>query len=143
MSARLGGGNKRRPAPLTARERIELLRHGIRRRSLQVSSGDGVVTGWGTVNGRAVFVFAKDFTSSAARFRDACPEDHQAAGHGAQEPRADHRLFDAAARASRKASRRSAAMARSSSATCWPRASSRRSPSSWDPAPAATSIRRQ
>ena len=25
-------------------------------------SGDGVVTGWGTVNGRAVFVFAKDFT---------------------------------------------------------------------------------
>ena len=25
-------------------------------------SGDGVVTGWGTVNGRTVFVFAKDFT---------------------------------------------------------------------------------
>ncbi len=24
--------------------------------------GDGVVTGWGTVNGRQVFVFAKDFT---------------------------------------------------------------------------------
>ena len=24
--------------------------------------GDGVVTGWGTVNGRPVFVFAKDFT---------------------------------------------------------------------------------
>jgi propionyl-CoA carboxylase beta chain len=24
--------------------------------------GDGVVTGWGTVNGRAVYVFAKDFT---------------------------------------------------------------------------------
>src|SRR6201986_2756047 len=24
--------------------------------------GDGVVTGWGTVNGRSVFVFAKDFT---------------------------------------------------------------------------------
>ena len=24
--------------------------------------GDGVVTGWGTVNGRAVFVFSKDFT---------------------------------------------------------------------------------
>ena len=23
---------------------------------------DGVVTGWGTVNGRTVFVFAKDFT---------------------------------------------------------------------------------
>ena len=26
------------------------------------SPGDGVVTGWGTVNGRTVFVFAKDFT---------------------------------------------------------------------------------
>ena len=25
-------------------------------------AGDGVVTGWGTVNGRPVFVFAKDFT---------------------------------------------------------------------------------
>src|SRR6202020_154397 len=25
-------------------------------------AGDGVVTGWGTVNGRSVFVFAKDFT---------------------------------------------------------------------------------
>src|SRR6202041_224345 len=24
--------------------------------------GDGVVTGWGTVNGRTVFLFAKDFT---------------------------------------------------------------------------------
>src|SRR5260370_12830010 len=24
--------------------------------------GDGVVTGWGTVNGRTIFVFAKDFT---------------------------------------------------------------------------------
>ena len=24
--------------------------------------GDGVVTGWGTINGRTVFVFAKDFT---------------------------------------------------------------------------------
>lgn len=28
----------------------------------QKISGDGVVTGWGTVNGRVVFVFAKDFT---------------------------------------------------------------------------------
>ena len=24
--------------------------------------GDGVVTGWGTINGRVVYVFAKDFT---------------------------------------------------------------------------------
>ncbi len=28
----------------------------------QKIAGDGVVTGWGTVNGRPVFVFAKDFT---------------------------------------------------------------------------------
>ena len=32
--------------------------------------GDGVVTGWGTVNGRSVFVFAKDFTVFAVAQRD-------------------------------------------------------------------------
>ena len=37
--------------------RCERLRHG------EVEDpGDGVVTGWGTINGRAVFVFSKDFT---------------------------------------------------------------------------------
>ncbi|HEY8162707.1 MAG TPA: acyl-CoA carboxylase subunit beta [Methylocystis sp.] len=82
-SARLGGGHKRIEAQhargkLTARERIELLLDqgsfeefdmfvthrctdfGMDRG--EKTSGDGVVTGWGTVNGRAVFVFAKDFT---------------------------------------------------------------------------------
>ena len=38
--------------------RSRRLRHGEARRI----PGDGVVTGWGTVNGRTVFVFAKDFT---------------------------------------------------------------------------------
>ncbi|MGJ0426479.1 acyl-CoA carboxylase subunit beta [Methylocystis sp.] len=82
-SARLGGGQKRIEAQhargkLTARERIELLLdHGsfeefdmfVAHRCTDFGmdqgekiSGDGVVTGWGTVNGRAVFVFAKDFT---------------------------------------------------------------------------------
>jgi len=82
-SARLGGGKKRIEAQhargkLTARERIELLLdHGsfeefdmfVAHRCTDFGmdqgekiSGDGVVTGWGTVNGRAVFVFAKDFT---------------------------------------------------------------------------------
>jgi len=82
-SARLGGGRKRIEAQhargkLTARERIELLLdHGsfeefdmfVTHRCTdfgmdqgEKTSGDGVVTGWGTVNGRAVFVFAKDFT---------------------------------------------------------------------------------
>ena len=80
--ARLGGGEKRLEAQhkrgkLTARERIELLLdHGsfeefdmfVQHRSTdfgmekQKISGDGVVTGWGTVNGRTVFLFSKDFT---------------------------------------------------------------------------------
>ena len=80
--ARLGGGEKRIQAQhgrgkLTARERIELLLdHGsfeefdtfVQHRcgdfgmENQKIPGDGVVTGWGTVNGRQVFVFAKDFT---------------------------------------------------------------------------------
>jgi len=80
--ARLGGGQARIDAQhargkLTARERIELLMdHGsfeefdmfVQHRSTDFGMektkipGDGVVTGWGTVNGRTVFVFAKDFT---------------------------------------------------------------------------------
>ncbi|HXY58190.1 MAG TPA: acyl-CoA carboxylase subunit beta [Methylocystis sp.] len=81
--ARLGGGHKRIEAQhgrgkLTARERIELLldhdsfeefdmfvQHRCTDFGMDQGEkipGDGVVTGWGTVNGRAVFVFAKDFT---------------------------------------------------------------------------------
>jgi propionyl-CoA carboxylase beta chain len=80
--ARLGGGQARIDAQhargkLTARERIEVLMdHGsfeefdmfVQHRSTDFGMektkipGDGVVTGWGTVNGRTVFVFAKDFT---------------------------------------------------------------------------------
>jgi propionyl-CoA carboxylase beta chain len=80
--ARLGGGTKRIEAQhargkLTARERIELLLDKgsfeefdmfVEHRSTDFGMdkakipGDGVVTGWGTVNGRTVFVFAKDFT---------------------------------------------------------------------------------
>src|ERR687889_98457 len=80
--ARLGGGEKRIEAQhqrgkLTARERVELLLDKgsfeefdmfVEHRSTEFGMeknkipGDGVVTGWGTVNGRTVFVFAKDFT---------------------------------------------------------------------------------
>ncbi|MEE1658237.1 acyl-CoA carboxylase subunit beta [Microvirga sp. CF3062] len=80
--ARLGGGEKRIEAQhargkLTARERIELLLDNgsfeefdmfVEHRSTDFGMdkakipGDGVVTGWGTVNGRTIFVFAKDFT---------------------------------------------------------------------------------
>ncbi|MFM1815840.1 MAG: propionyl-CoA carboxylase beta chain [Pseudomonadota bacterium] len=80
--ARAGGGEKRIAAQhargkLTARERIELLVDEgsfeeydmfVEHRSTDFGMeknkipGDGVVTGWGTINGRVVYVFAKDFT---------------------------------------------------------------------------------
>jgi propionyl-CoA carboxylase beta chain len=82
VKARLGGGEARIEAQhkrgkLTARERIELLLdHGsfeefdmfVQHRCNDFGMadvkvpGDGVVTGWGTINGRTVFVFSKDFT---------------------------------------------------------------------------------
>ncbi len=81
-AAKLGGGQKRidaqhKKGKLTARERIELLfdpdtfeewdmfvEHrcvdfGMDQQSIP---GDGVVTGYGTINGRVVFVFSQDFT---------------------------------------------------------------------------------
>lgn len=80
--ARLGGGQARIDAQhkrgkLTARERLELLLdHGsfeefdmfVQHRATDFGMeqvkipGDGVVTGWGTINGRTAFVFSKDFT---------------------------------------------------------------------------------
>jgi len=80
--ARLGGGRKRIDAQhakgkLTARERIEVLldegsfeeydMYVVHRTTdfgmaEQKFSGDGVVTGWGTINGRLVYVFSQDFT---------------------------------------------------------------------------------
>ena len=81
-TARLGGGQKRIEAQhkrgkLTARERIDLLldENSFEEFDMYVEHrctdfgmaetkfpGDGVVTGWGTINGRVVYVFAKDFT---------------------------------------------------------------------------------
>jgi propionyl-CoA carboxylase beta chain len=80
--AKLGGGEKRIEAQhkrgkLTARERIELLldkgsfeefdmfvEHRSNEFGMEKTKipGDGVVTGWGTVNGRTVYLFSKDFT---------------------------------------------------------------------------------
>jgi propionyl-CoA carboxylase beta chain len=82
QDAKLGGGQTRIEAQhkrgkLTARERIELLldkgsfeefdmfvEHRSNEFGMEKSKipGDGVVTGWGTVNGRTVFLFSKDFT---------------------------------------------------------------------------------
>ncbi|MEM7498984.1 MAG: acyl-CoA carboxylase subunit beta [Pseudomonadota bacterium] len=80
--ARQGGGQKRTDAQhgrgkLTARERIEvLLDEGsfeefdmfVAHRCTDFGMGethypgDGVITGWGTINGRQVYVFSQDFT---------------------------------------------------------------------------------
>jgi propionyl-CoA carboxylase beta chain len=78
-----GGGGERRVAAqhakgkLTARERIELLLDAdsfeefdmfVAHRctdfdmAAERPAGDGVVTGWGTINGRLVYVFSQDFT---------------------------------------------------------------------------------
>lgn len=81
-SARLGGGLKRIEAQhqkgkLTARERLDVLldpgsfeewdmlvEHRCRDFGMEKNkiSGDGVITGYGTIHGRIVFVFSQDFT---------------------------------------------------------------------------------
>ena len=81
-AARLGGGVKRIEAQhgkgkLTARERIEVLLDAgsfeewdmfVEHRCADFGMdqthipGDGVVTGYGTINGRLVFIFSQDFT---------------------------------------------------------------------------------
>src|SRR6187549_2979508 len=81
-AARLGGGQKRidaqhKKGKLTARERLELLLDEgtfeewdmfVEHRSHDFGMadnkipGDGVVTGYGMINGRLVFVFSQDFT---------------------------------------------------------------------------------
>ena len=80
--ARLGGGQRRidsqhAKGKLTAHERVELLldEASFEEFDMFVShrctdfgmadnrpAGDGVVTGWGTINGRMVYVFSQDFT---------------------------------------------------------------------------------
>ncbi|MFK7844079.1 MAG: acyl-CoA carboxylase subunit beta [Rhodothermales bacterium] len=82
QEARLGGGEARiakqhEKGKLTARERIEILldkdsfeelgmfvQHDIKDFGLDKNRplGDGVVTGYGEINGRLVYVFSQDFT---------------------------------------------------------------------------------
>ena len=107
-AARLGGGQRRidtqhAKGKLTARERIELLldegsfeewdmfvEHDSHEFGMdkQKIPGDGVVTGYGTVNGRLVFVFSQDFTVfggslSTAHARKICKIMDQAMKVGA------------------------------------------------------------
>src|SRR5688572_11721211 len=80
--ARLGGGQRRIDAQhakgkLTARERLDVLLDPgsfeeydmfVTHRAVDfgmeenIIPGDGVVTGWGTINGRLTYVFSQDFT---------------------------------------------------------------------------------
>jgi propionyl-CoA carboxylase beta chain len=82
LEARLGGGQKRIDAQhgkgkLTARERLDVLLDPgsfeeydmfVTHRAVDfgmeqnIIPGDGVVTGWGTINGRLTYVFSQDFT---------------------------------------------------------------------------------
>ena len=95
--ARAGGGEKRiaeqhKRGKLTARERIDVLldegsleefgmfvehRATDFRMAENRVAGDGVVTGWGTVNGRPIFVFAKDFTVFGGSLSEAHAEKIQ------------------------------------------------------------------
>ncbi len=106
--ARLGGGEKRiatqhAKGKLTARERISLLldEDSFEEFDMFVAHrctdfgmadkgfpGDGVVTGWGTINGRKTFVFAQDFTVfggslSETNAKKICKVQDMAIKHGA------------------------------------------------------------
>jgi len=90
-AARLGGGQKRidtqhSKGKLTARERLEILfdegtfeewdmfvEHNCHDFGMADSRvpGDGVVTGFGTINGRTVFAFSQDFTVLGGSLSDA------------------------------------------------------------------------
>jgi propionyl-CoA carboxylase beta chain len=96
-AARLGGGERRieaqhRRGKLTARERLELLldegsfdefdmfvQHRCTEFGMEKTTypGDGVVTGWGTINGRPVYIFAKDFTVLGGSLSEAHAEKIQ------------------------------------------------------------------
>src|SRR3989337_2013078 len=77
----LGGGGKKRietqhaQGKLTARERIDLLldpnsfveldrfvQHRCTDFEMEKFLGDGIITGYGQINGRLVYLFAQDFT---------------------------------------------------------------------------------
>ena len=148
--AELGGGADRiakqhKDGKLTARERIDLLLdpgtfieldkfvthrcHDFGMADKKIP-GDGVVTGYGTIDGRQVFVFAQDFTvfggslsgayaQKICKVMDLADPRGRARSSGSTTP---------AARASRKASSRSPATPTSSCATRWPRAWCRSSP---------------
>ena len=128
---------------MTARERLDALldpgsfveidifvRHrahgfGIEKRR---PAGDAVVTGWGTIDGRTVFVFAEDFTVFGGSLGEAVGEKickvMDLAWRTAPPSSASR---TPAGPGSRRASSPSTATGGSSAATCRPPGSSRRS----------------
>ncbi len=92
--AKLGGGQKRidsqhKKGKLTARERVDLLlddgsfeefdmfvTHRTKEFGLEKEKylGDGVITGYGTIDGRLVFVFSQDFTVFGGTLSEAFAE---------------------------------------------------------------------
>jgi len=92
--ARMGGGEKRIAAQhakgkLTARERIELLldegsfeeydmfvTHRCTEFGMEETkmAGDGVVIGWGTINGRMTYVYSQDFTVFGGSLSETPPQ---------------------------------------------------------------------
>ena len=96
-AARAGGGERRTKVQhergkLTARERLAVLldeesfeefdmfvEHRCTDFGMEETRmpGDGVVTGWGTINGRPVYVFAKDFTVFGGSLSEAHAEKIQ------------------------------------------------------------------
>ena len=161
--ARLGGGEARIEAQhkrgkLTARERIDIfLDEGsfeefdmfVEHRSTdfgmekQKIAGDGVVTGWGTVNGRPVFLFAKDFTVFGGSLSEAHAEKIVKVQDMALKKRAPIiGIFDAGGARIQEGVAALGGYAEVFQRNVLRPASSRRFPSSWARAPAATSIRR-
>jgi propionyl-CoA carboxylase beta chain len=146
-AAQMGGGEKRIDAQhargkLTARERLDiLLDEGsfeefdtfVEHRSTDFGMeanripGDGVVTGWGTINGRLVYLFVKDFTVFGGSL---------SAAHA-------QKIVKIQDMALRNGSTHWPVTARFSRATCCRPAYSRKFRSSWDRALAATSTRRR
>ena len=108
--ARLGGGEKaiakqHERGKYTARERIaQLLDEGsfeeldmfVQHRCTNFGQdkkhylGDGVVTGYGTIDGRLVYVFAQDFTVFGGSSNG--HEDLQGNGYGHEDGRTGYRL---------------------------------------------------
>ena len=138
--ARLGGGIKRIDAQhkrgkLTARERLQLLLDDgsfeefdmfVEHRCIDFGMegskipGDGVVTGWGTINGRVVYVFAKDFTVFGGSLSEAHAQKiTKVQDMALRTARRSLACSTRAARASRKVLPHLAAMARCSAAMWW------------------------